>query len=211
MSRRVYFGGSFAPPHIGHHQILKRLLSEPGVQSVHLVPTGQNPLKPDTHDFNDFERRLLVDAWLGELRREDYAAFGRVTLETHELESKALAYTVDSLRMLRQAHPGAPWVLAIGADLLPQLTRWKSIMDLLADVEAVWVFRRGGYELNPDQVPEELRALCDWRLFPEEIEWISSTEVRELNLHSEKDQAQLSSVLLSDVYQVTARLWQDKQ
>lgn len=210
MSLRVFFGGSFAPPHVGHHQILSRLTQEPNVERVHVVPTGVNPLKKSDEHFSDFERGLLVDAWMEDFKRIDREAAQKVVLEKFELESGKVSYTVDSLNRLKEEHPGAKWVLAIGADLLNQLSQWKSIVDLLASIDSVWVFKRGGYELGPKEVPQELRSLCTWRWFPEVVQWISSTELRELDMKSDATQAKLRPYLLDNVYEVVSRLLQQK-
>lgn len=210
MGLRVFWGGSFAPPHIGHHQLLKRLLEEPEVDFVHLVPTGVNPLKKSTELFNGFERNLFIEAWVSELKRENRPLFNKLVVETFELESEKVAYTVDSLRHLKEKYSSSRWILAIGTDLLPQLTKWKSVADLLPMVEAVWIFQRGGYALSPKEIPVELRGLCSWRMFPESLEWISSTEIRDIDLSSDATQAKLKPYLLDNVFEVLTRLLHQK-
>lgn len=207
----MFFGGSFAPPHIGHHQILHRLLCEPEVQCIHVVPTAHNPLKPENQDFNNFERKLLVEAWLEEISLQPMILAKRVHLELLELESSKPSFTVDSLGVLRSRFEGAKWVLAMGADLLTQLPRWKSINELLSSVDAVWVFKRGGYEFGPDLVPQELRPLCAWRFFPDHVETVSSTEIRAAEEGSDAMHPELRAKLLENVYQVVHRLLQQKK
>jgi nicotinate (nicotinamide) nucleotide adenylyltransferase len=210
LSLHVFFGGSFAPPHIGHHQLIGRLLSEPEIDLVHLVPTGLNPLKKDLEFFNDEERRQLIDAWVEVILDDNKESASRLRFETFELESNQVSFTVDSLRRLKEQYSASRWVLAIGADLLPQLVKWKSASDLLAGLEAVWVFQRAGYTLNPGQIPEELRGLCSWRFFPESFEWVSSTELREAEQSPDALQAKLRPYLLDNVFEVLLRLLQQK-
>ncbi len=207
----VFFGGSFAPPHIGHHQLLKRLLIEPEVAHVHLVPTGINPLKAGVALFDNCERKQLVEAWVEHLKRESRELSVKLHFENFELESGSASFTVDSMRALKERYPSSRWILAIGADLLPQLAQWKSIADLLAGVESVWVFQRGGYTLSPGEIPPELRAHCSWRLFPEFFEWVSSSELRDSEITSDALQAKLRPYLLDNVFELLTRLLHQKK
>jgi len=206
MELRVFFGGSFMPPHIGHHELLERLLAESGVGHVHLVPTGTNPLKDHPPLFDTAERRQLMDAWVRTVKQRSPELAAKLTLETFELDSEKASYTVQSLRTLKGRYPEARWVIAMGADLLEQLPRWRAVNDLLEGLEAVWVFKRGGYALSPQEIPVPLRELCAWRLFPESLQWISSTELRDLGENSDALQARLKPYLLDNVFEVFARL-----
>ncbi|HVJ64316.1 MAG TPA: nicotinate-nicotinamide nucleotide adenylyltransferase [Bdellovibrionota bacterium] len=206
MELRVFFGGSFMPPHIGHHELLERLLRESGVSHVHLVPTGINPLKDHPPLFSSAERRQLINAWVHTVKQRSPEISSKLKLETFELDSEKVSYTVQSLRTLKERNPESRWVVAIGADLLEQLPRWRAVNDLLSGLEAVWVFKRGGYALSPQEIPESLRGLCAWRLFPESLQWISSTELRDLGGNSDALQARLKPYLLDNVFEVFARL-----
>ena len=128
---RVFFGGSFLPPHIGHDSVLQRLCSEHEVSHVHVVPTGTNPLKKNDHGFSSKEKEILVDSWLADFRLRHRVLAQKIVLETFELEADKPSYTVNSIERLSKAH-SQRWVLAMGADLLEDLTKWKSIHELLS-------------------------------------------------------------------------------
>lgn len=180
--RRVYFGGSFDPPHRGHHEMLLRLVRDPLVDFVHVVPTGQNPLKVATESGGE-RRRAWIDGWLSELRREEPLATIKVLCELVEFDAPPgrPQYTIDTLGLLRSSHsPTDRWVLAVGTDLLPQLSRWKDAEKLLASLEGLWIFPRGriSAEAALALIPEALRPLCTQRWMVHEIPEISSTQIR---------------------------------
>jgi len=180
---RVYFGGSFNPPHIGHQQILMALLIHPGVTDVHLVPTSQNPLKEEVADqLFDYEQRwALVKAWHSHLSLKDQE---RVRLESVEIDRARAAgcevpqYTVDSLLGIRAAYPDSEWALAIGEDVLESLPHWKKIDHLLGYFAQVLVFSRGPRK-SALTLPAELATMSKFIPMQAAIANVSSTEIRE--------------------------------
>jgi len=54
------YGGSFNPPHYGHHLLVQQVLRERLVDKVFYVPTWRNPLKPETHYASGFHRIAML-------------------------------------------------------------------------------------------------------------------------------------------------------
>jgi nicotinate-nucleotide adenylyltransferase len=179
--RHAYFGGSFDPPHVGHHEIVLRLLDDPWTDVVHLVPTGLNPLKAAPAD--ESRRRAWIDAWVAELARVRPGANIKLRLETLEIERAGEGrpnYTVDTMAELQGREPGV-WTLVMGTDLLPQLPRWKEPERLFSLVEGLCVFPRGGERDAAAALALLPSALRGWgvvRWMAGEVPTVSSTELR---------------------------------
>jgi nicotinate-nucleotide adenylyltransferase len=174
VSVNAYFGGSFDPPHLAHDGMLLALLADPWVARVHLVPTGLNPLK-DAAATVPTKRRAWIQAWEASLRARAVVGLEKLSLDFSELESAQASYTVNTVRRLQGQHTG-DWILALGSDLLPQLKAWREWQALLGSLHSVWVFRRGQAAVN--LADPELSAAAEWRLMPQELPHVSSSQVR---------------------------------
>lgn len=183
---RVFFGGTFDPPHVGHEEMLLSLLTDDLCCSVHLVPTKQNPLKDTNPLFEVKKQKDIMLKWRQSVQTTvAESTFSKLHLELFELENEQQPYTYNSLLVLKAKYPG-PWTLAIGADLIPQLKKWHRCSDLLQELHSVWIFPRLGSSPNPlDHLPHELVALTHWRIMNTEANAIASSKIRDQkDLHS---------------------------
>ncbi len=106
-----------------------------GLERVLLVPARVQPLK--TGDaLSPPEDRLAM------LR---LAVAGNPALEVCELELRreGPSYTADTLAELSLLHPGAEWVLILGADAFEQLNRWRRHEDVKRMARIAVVSRPG--------------------------------------------------------------------
>jgi nicotinate-nucleotide adenylyltransferase len=169
----AYFGGTFDPPHLGHHQMLSALVELPEVACVHVVPTSVNPLKASAEAplYSNAQRRDICKAWLSDMG-------DRVRLEEIELGSSEASYTLDTIGRLKQT--GQKWVLVMSSDQLRGLGAWRGGQELFAKAFAeLWVFSRGDGPISFDQVPLVLRqAQILIRWLPNKIQDVSSTDLR---------------------------------
>lgn len=151
MSKRwLYFGGTFDPVHEGHLRIARALAEAIGASRVLLVPTGVNPIKPPP--AASAEDRLAM------LRR---AVGDESLLEICDLEIRRPppCYTIDTVEAL-QTHlgPETELHLAVGADMLADLPRWRRAVDLLRQVPLVVACRP---PLTLPRVEQALKTLAD--------------------------------------------------
>ncbi|MBS1986112.1 MAG: nicotinate-nicotinamide nucleotide adenylyltransferase [Bdellovibrionales bacterium] len=174
---QVYFGGTFDPPHLGHHDMLAALIADSWVEKIHVVPTGKNPLKParDVGVVTDAQRLEWLNLWLGEFSSP------KVVLETLEIDRGGVApqYTVDTLLELQRCHPGQRWVLCVGGDIPREFHRWKNVETLFKVLAAVWVFPRGDQADPLADLQPALRSLVPFRIMTAPVTDISSTLIRE--------------------------------
>ncbi len=130
------FGGSFDPPHLGHLEIVKKVLALKEVDKVLIVPTYLNPFK--SKFAVEPKKRLL---WV----KEAFDMPG-VEMSDFEIKQKRPVYTVETVKELGKKHNIK--YIVIGADNLKSITKWKDF-DYLND-NFIWIVAtREGRELNP--------------------------------------------------------------
>ena len=128
-------GGSFNPAHQGHRAIAEMALKRLGLDSVWLLVSPGNPLKP-ARGMARFDRRLAS-------ARE--VAAGNARILATDLEARlGTRYTFDTLRRLRVRFPRARFVWLMGADNLIQIPRWQCWRRIFRLVP-VAVFPRPGF------------------------------------------------------------------
>lgn len=156
MARVAVLGGTFSPPHVGHALVAAWLAWTDRADEVWLLPSAAHafgkPAAPWAH-------RL---AWCAALA-EAVGPFVRVCdAEATLREGDAPVFTVDVLDHLAARHPTHTFRLVVGADVLPDTSRWWA-WDRLAAAYAPIVVGRAGFP-PLDGVPT----------FPA----VSSTEIR---------------------------------
>jgi len=136
VSRRIcLFGGSFNPPHVGHVMATAWALSTLPIDALWWVPTWKHAFGKD---LAPWDARLAM-------ARAAVTPFGdAVRVSDIEGELGGESRTIDTVLALETRHPDVRWSLLIGADLVPELPRWKRWSDLQARVD-VHVLGRAGY------------------------------------------------------------------
>jgi nicotinate-nucleotide adenylyltransferase len=126
-------GGTFDPPHYGHLLAAQEAASQLGLERVLFVPAQQNPLKrgesvTGAEDRCEMVARAIADNPLFELSRL-------------EMDRPPPSYTVDLLRSL--AAPDRELFFVVGADILPDLRKWRSPEEILRLARLAAVNRPG--------------------------------------------------------------------
>ena len=161
----LYFG-SFNPVHKGHIAIAEYVLGNNLADELWFVVSPQNPLKPDV--------RLLDEKY--RLEMISLAIFGSQfpdRMETCDIEftMPRPSYTIDTLRVLKDACPNLRFSLLFGSDLIDQFPRWKE-WDEIKNNYDIYIYPRSGYPVkNADPA---FNVLTGAPYFD-----YSSTEVRE--------------------------------
>ena len=123
LSRRIgVFGGAFDPPHLAHRALLETALAELSLDTLLVVPTGQAWHKP---------RELTSCAHRLALVRLAFAGMPQVCIDTQEMDRSGPSYTIDTLKSVASAEPGAELYLILGADQAAALTRWRAWQQIL--------------------------------------------------------------------------------
>ena len=132
-ARLGILGGSFDPVHHGHLILARAAKEELSLDRVILVPAALSPHKCETKPATAADRLAMVRL----------AIEGEPGLECSDMElaRPAPSYTVDTLRELAAAHPGAELFLLIGADNVQKFHTWQEA-DAIPSLASVAVLER---------------------------------------------------------------------
>ena len=155
--RRIgLLGGSFNPAHEGHLHISQQALQKLGLDEVWWLVSPQNPLKT-ADGLEPLATRVALARRLaghGLIR-------GRIHVDAPEL-ALGTRYTLDTVVALQRAYPHANFVWLMGADILPQLVRWKDWRRLFETIP-IAAFARPGWSY-PALASAAPRAFARFRL-----------------------------------------------
>jgi nicotinate-nucleotide adenylyltransferase len=147
VTRIGLLGGTFDPPHYGHLLAAQEAACQLRLDRVLFLPARQNPLKQaepssPAQDRCEMVARAIADNPLFTLSRLD-------------LDRSPPSYTADLLRALRAELDGAiehELHFLVGADILPELPRWRTPDEIMRLARLVAVNR-------PGAPPPDLAAL----------------------------------------------------
>lgn len=163
-------GGTYDPPHYGHLAAASDVMHALGLDSVLWVVSGRPPHK----------LHLPVTSAHHRLEMVERAIHGnpRFQVSTIELEKQRPSYTVDTLRRLRDLHPGESLYFLMGSDEFAALHTWHKA-ELIPHLAHLAVMLRAGTQLDTARV-ESLSVEVPGRytLVPVPEVGTSSSEVR---------------------------------
>lgn len=169
--RTGIFGGTFNPIHLGHLALANYLCEENWVDELWFLITPQNPFKQEQTLLDNHLRMKMVEAAI--------ADYPRFKASDFEFTLPRPSYTVTTLQKLSETYPDRKFVLIIGADNWAAFDKWKSPEEILRN-HRILVYPRPGYEINPHELPAQVKAVNTPLLE------ISSTFIRE-SIASGKD------------------------
>lgn len=134
--RVVVFGGTFDPIHNGHIAIARCLRDELDADSVVMVPTGRPWLRPDAPVATPQDRLRMVEL---ALESED-----RIEVSDVDIVRDKTTYSIDTIQDLRLRYgTDCEFILALGADAVPDLHRWHRYDQLTEECTFAVVQRPG--------------------------------------------------------------------
>jgi nicotinate-nucleotide adenylyltransferase len=175
--RRIgLFGGTFDPVHNAHVALAQTALTSLALTEVHWIPAGQPWQKARV--ITRTEHRVAMV----QLAIEHDSRF---VLDRTEVDRSGPSYTLDTVRTLRAAWPGAHFTLLIGQDQYATLHTWRDWKALLGLVDLAVANRPG---LAPQPHAEVLAH--PHRVVPLPMLDISSTAIR-VRVAAQQDISQL--------------------
>src|ERR1700755_511789 len=136
MARIGLLGGSFNPAHRGHRHISLEAMRALGLDEVWWLVSPGNPLKEGAKDMAPFEARFASGRRM--------ARGTRIRVSDFEAR-EGTRFTVDTVRRLKQGHPGHRFIWLLGSDTLPNFHKWRDWRGLAREVP-IAVIRRPGYD-----------------------------------------------------------------
>lgn len=158
------FGGSFDPVHNAHVALARVALAELRLDELLWVPVGQ-PWQKQRHLTSAEDREAMV--------RLAIAGEPRFKLSRVELERSGPSYTVDTVRALQAARPGAQWFLVIGQDQYAGFHTWQGWQELLGLVTLAIADRPDTQRTVDPQVQSVSHAVVALPMMD-----VSSTDIR---------------------------------
>jgi len=146
------FGGAFDPPHRAHAALAQAAVAELRLDRLYVLPTG---------DAWHKQRTLTAAAHRLAMARLALGALPRVAVDDRELQRSGPTYSIDTLRELAAAHPGAELFLVIGEDQAAGFTGWRE-WQAIAALATIAVAARGDAAGSPGIAA--LQALAGVRL-----------------------------------------------
>jgi nicotinate-nucleotide adenylyltransferase len=116
-----FLGGSFDPVHYGHLHHAQAIKQELGLTQLFLLPCYE-PVHKKSLTFSNEQRLKMLKLALLE--------FKDLSISTLELDKKSSAYTIDTLKQLKQDFPNQTLFFIMGADNFKTLHTWKAHKNL---------------------------------------------------------------------------------
>jgi nicotinate-nucleotide adenylyltransferase len=140
------YGGSFNPPHVCHTLTTVWALQTHRLDEVWWIPTYQHAFEKSLVSFEHRKAmcRLALDHIEG------------VSISEIEREMGGESRTIDTVRELRERHPGHDYSLIVGSDILEEAHRWKNWEGLMEMVDLI-VIGRKGHQVNTEPDSAEFR------------------------------------------------------
>jgi nicotinate-nucleotide adenylyltransferase len=136
MKSVALFGGSFNPIHFGHLAIAEEVRNKHNIDKVIFVPTNLPPHK-DPSDLADAKKRLIM-THLAIVSNPCFEA------SSFEIDRGGKSFSVDTVKYFYQLFKGQVQLyFIIGADMLTEISAWKSIEELLKMCRFIAVSRPG--------------------------------------------------------------------
>ena len=140
MEKVGLYGGTFAPPHLGHLHAVKTFLCRIPVDKLYIMPTFQPPHKVKASGDTP-EVRL-------EMCHAAFDGIPAVEVSDYEIRKADVSYTVQTLRHL--AKPDREIYLLCGTDMFLTLDKWYKAEEIFRLAQIVCMART-------DEKAEEIR------------------------------------------------------
>ena len=145
------FGGSFNPPHLGHVEAARSVVSLLQPDRLLIMPTCISPHKvmADDTPAPDVRKHLCELA---------FAEIEQAEVSDLEMRREGRSYTADTLIQLKELYPEDTLVLIMGTDMILSLESW-SRPEIIMKLAEIAVLLRGVDE--DDRVRSHIAYLCE--------------------------------------------------
>ena len=188
-------GGSFDPPHRGHEHIAVAAGQALHLNRLYLIPAYSSPLK-ERHGAKPQHRTAMLELMCASLKERMKGC--DISVFFGEMDRGGSSYTYVTLTEIHRLHPADRLYLIVGADVLPQFSRWKR-WQVIFELAQLAVYPRPQMA-EPSvlmNLPSELAEYAVSVHFMEgEPQAVSSTNLREAYAHG----LSIEKLINKDVY-----------
>ncbi len=185
------FGGTFAPPHLGHLHAARTFLRELSLDELIIMPAFLPPHKQKSSGDTPEHRYRMCKSLFGELPR--------TVVSDYEITKGGVSYTVETLEYLHGVADRDIYLLC-GTDMFLTLDTWRRAGDIFSLCEVVCMPRYDDSYGDVIAKKEEYRRVYGKNavLLSEDPFVLSSSEIREkIQLRND-----LSEFLSQDVIEI---------
>ncbi len=137
------FGGTFDPIHLGHTIVAEWLQFKLDLNEIHFIPNYIHPFsKRDNISGPEHRLKML------ELALSEFPAF---KICKHEIKSKEISYSIDTIHYFRKKYPDYQLYYLIGGDNIDEFHLWKNSDDIFRLVTVVVYNRTVRSENKPNK------------------------------------------------------------
>ena len=130
--RRVgIYGGTFAPPHIGHVEAARAFMKQMRLDYLFVIPAAIPPHKELDFDIDPIHRLAMCDL--------AFSGIDGVIVSDLELRRGGVSYTVDTLRELTA--PDTRLFLFCGTDMFLTLDQWYQAEEIFKLCYPIYIRR----------------------------------------------------------------------
>ena len=145
------FGGSFNPPHLGHVEAARSVVSLLQPDRLLIMPTCISPHKVMANDTPSPDvRKHLCELAFAEIEQAEVSDL--------EMRREGRSYTADTLIQLKELYPEDTLVLIMGTDMILSLESW-SRPETIMELAEIAVLLRGVDE--DERVRSHIAYLCE--------------------------------------------------
>jgi nicotinate-nucleotide adenylyltransferase len=134
--RRILFGGTFDPVHLGHTKVASAAVEYIGAERLIFIPAKRSPLKGAQPRASDIDRLKMLSLAVSQEEKFE--------VSDYELNKPAPSYTLDTVRHFQSLYSDRHslfWL--IGADSINDLIYWYGITDLIDECNLATMYRAG--------------------------------------------------------------------
>lgn len=165
------FGGTFAPPHLGHVHAVRTMSKNIQLDKILIMPTAIPPHKIKVSVDTPEDRLEMCRAAFGDIKKVEISDF--------EIVKGGISYTFETLEHLTKA--GREIYLLCGTDMFMTLGSWKRSERIfeLAKIVCVPRYSADPVELEQKKLEYKKNFSADVTVIGADPFEISSTEIRD--------------------------------
>lgn len=140
MGRIGLFGGTFDPPHIGHIELAKEVLSRFSLDKIIFIPAGNPPHKTDKVITDKVHRFEMVKI---SIKESD-----KFLLSDFDVKNEKPNYSYLTIEHFKNAYPDDEIFFIVGEDSYRDFPLWKNYPDILSLCSFIVVNRPGVLDID---------------------------------------------------------------